>query len=196
MMSLNSILTMVTGIGFVLLIPGPTNTLLLVSGLKNGVVKALPLIIAEACGYTAAIGVWGLSLSTIPVGVFWIQSIIKALCSFYIFYLATKVWSYGRNSYYEDNISFPQMVLASSLNPKALLFVSLFIPTSSFDNINEFIFFTLIFTILLIPIGLLWISLGGLIRRNPSENSLLIIYKILAVILIAFSCVLFLSIFS
>ncbi|WP_340614476.1 hypothetical protein [Xenorhabdus thailandensis] len=59
MILVNSTLTMITGIGFVLLIPGPTNTLLLVSGLKNGVFKASPLIIAEVFGYIMAIGVWG-----------------------------------------------------------------------------------------------------------------------------------------
>ncbi|PHM46533.1 LysE family translocator [Xenorhabdus miraniensis] len=193
MILVNSTLTMITGISFVLLIPGPTNTLLLVSGLKNGVVKASPLIIAEVFGYITAIGIWGISLSTIPKGVHWIPEIIKVLCSFYIFYLATKVWSYGRTSYYEHKISFLQMVLASALNPKAILFVSLFIPKYSFDSINEFAFFILLFIMIVIPIGFLWISLGGAIRKQSSKNLLFIIYRIASVILMVFSCILFLS---
>ncbi len=98
MVLLNSVVTMVAGISLILLVPGPTNSLLLVSGLKKGVLKSSPLIIAEACGYITAIGFWAVLLSTITKNIPSFPEIAKAACSIYIFFLAIKIWSFGQLS--------------------------------------------------------------------------------------------------
>ncbi len=48
-------------VSLVLIMPGPTNTLLLSSGLKVGVRRTRHLVMAEALGYVIAISLWGSS---------------------------------------------------------------------------------------------------------------------------------------
>ena len=49
----------VLGIIIVLIMPGPTNTLLAAAGLRQGVKRAARLAGAELAGYVASISVWG-----------------------------------------------------------------------------------------------------------------------------------------
>ncbi len=50
-------------VALVLIVPGPTNMLLLSSGLMVGLRGTWPLVIAEALGYAVAISLWGFLLS-------------------------------------------------------------------------------------------------------------------------------------
>ncbi|CDL84551.1 hypothetical protein XCR1_1960014 [Xenorhabdus cabanillasii JM26] len=58
MVTFNEWLIMAFYIALVLIIPGPTNTLLLSAGLQKGLSKSFHLILAEAIGYTTAIVIW------------------------------------------------------------------------------------------------------------------------------------------
>jgi len=191
MVLLNSVVTMVAGISLVLLVPGPTNSLLLVSGLKKGVLKSSPLIIAEACGYITAIAFWAVLLSAITKNHPLFPEVAKAVCSMYIFYLAIKIWSFGKLSQSNGNISFFQMVIASVLNPKALLFVTLFIPNGFLSSFNGFLLFSFLFMLVVVPIGFMWISLGGIMKKNISQNIMTLCYKTISLLLITLGCVLF-----
>ncbi|KLF72299.1 LysE family translocator [Klebsiella aerogenes] len=191
MILFNSIMTMAMGISLILLVPGPTNSLLLVSGLKKGILETSPLIIAEACGYITAIVFWTILLSTIGRNIPLFPEILKILCSLYIFYLAIKVWSFGGVAKSNSSISFNQMVIASALNPKALLFVTLFIPANLLSSINGFALFSALFLGIMIPFGFLWVSLGGVIKKISSQNVLGIIYKTISLVLMMLSSILF-----
>ncbi|EKZ5284317.1 lysine transporter LysE [Klebsiella aerogenes] len=191
MILFNSIMTMAMGISLILLVPGPTNSLLLVSGLKKGILETSPLIIAEACGYITAIVFWTILLSTIGRNIPLFPEILKILCSLYIFYLAIKVWSFGEFAKSNNSISFNQMVIASALNPKALLFVTLFIPANLLSSINGFALFSALFLGIMIPIGFLWVSLGGVIKKISSQNVLGVIYKTISLVLMMLSSILF-----
>lgn len=56
-----TLLKMSLYVSLVLIMPGPTNTLLLSSGLKVGVRRTRHLVMAEALGYVIAISLWGSS---------------------------------------------------------------------------------------------------------------------------------------
>lgn len=164
MVLLNSVVTIVAGISLILLVPGPINSLLLVSGLKKGVLKSSPLIIAEACGYIAAIGFWAMLLSIIKKIPLYFRKLLR-LHARSIFFLAIKIWSFGQRTQSNNNISFSHMVIASALNPKALLFVTLLIPKALLSSFNGFVFFVLLFMLVMVPIGFMWVSLGGVIKK-------------------------------
>lgn len=57
---INVFLNVTTGASLILMMPGPTNTLLMTSGYTCGPAKTLPLIATEAFGYSIAISAWGL----------------------------------------------------------------------------------------------------------------------------------------
>ncbi|EFS4232632.1 hypothetical protein AO411_2015985 [Salmonella enterica subsp. enterica serovar Sarajane] len=192
----NSVVTMVAGIGLILLVPGPTNSLLLVSGLKKGVLKSSPLIIAEVFGYITAISFWAVLLSTTTKNTPSFPEVAKAVCSIYIFFLAIKIWSYGQLSRSNNNISFYHMVVASALNPKALLFVTLLIPKKFLCSFNGFLLFVLLFILVMVPIGFMWILLGGVIKKFSSQNVMIFFYKTVSIVLMTLSCILFYTVFE
>ncbi|AJC65845.1 LysE family translocator [Dickeya zeae] len=196
MVLLNSVVTMVAGISLILLVPGPTNSLLLVSGLKKGVLKSSPLIIAEACGYITAIGFWAVLLSTITKNIPSFPEIAKAACSIYIFFLAIKIWSFGQLSQSNNNISFSHMVIASAINPKALLFVTLLIPKNFLSSFNGFLLFVILFILVMVPIGFMWVSLGGVIKKASSQDVMTLCYKTVSIVLMTLGCILFYTAFE
>lgn len=76
-----ALLKMSMYVSLVLIVPGPTNTLLLSSGLKVGLRGTWPLVIAEALGYAIAISVWGFFLAAFAAGRPWLYDVVKLASS-------------------------------------------------------------------------------------------------------------------
>ncbi|WP_186157154.1 LysE family translocator [Burkholderia gladioli] len=170
-----ALMKMVMYVSLVLVVPGPTNTLLLSSGLKVGLRGTWPLVIAEALGYTVAISVWGFFLCTFAATRPWLYDAVKLASSAYIFYLAVKMWT--RSRVMEDlsirPISFRDQFVATLMNPKALLFASTLFPIEAFRSSQVYFTAFALFLVVLAPIGLGWSCLGGLItsRRACAERT-------------------------
>ncbi|MES2069986.1 MAG: LysE family transporter [Pseudomonadota bacterium] len=154
---------MILSIASVLVVPGPTNTLLLISGTTRGVRRSVHMIGVELIGYCIAISIWGTYLNIASASNPWIPHVVKFLCAVYIGYLALKFWretvpaleTIPRTARPVD------LFFATLLNPKGLIFASVIFPPSTFTELKGFAQSLSLFACLAIPIGMGWICLGA-----------------------------------
>jgi threonine/homoserine/homoserine lactone efflux protein len=152
------------------MVPGPTNTLLLSSGLKVGVRRTLPLVAAEALGYISSISLWGFFLLSFAAGAPWLLNAVKLLCSGYILWLAIKMWTQSRvlDERVAGPVSVREIFMVTVMNPKALLFASTLFPLEAFQSAEYFAWALIAFLLILTPIGIAWSCLGGLLTSRKS----------------------------
>jgi threonine/homoserine/homoserine lactone efflux protein len=162
MPTLQVMLKMALYVSLILATPGPTNTLLLSSGIKVGFRRSSPLLVAEASGYGFAISLWGFFLATFAATRPWLYDALKLGSSAYIFYLALQLW---KSPHFEDiqsgTIGFRDMFVATTMNPKALLFATAIFPPQAFVLVP-------FFTALAVTIGSMWLTLGGALTARRS----------------------------
>jgi threonine/homoserine/homoserine lactone efflux protein len=165
-----ALLWMAFYVSLVLIVPGPTNTLLLSSGLKVGWRGTLPLVVAEALGYALAISLWGVALLSFAQTRPWLMDAVKLLSAAYILWLAFKMWGKSRTLHTETGrpVSFRDVFIATLMNPKALLFASTMFPLEAFRSAEYLLQALLVFVIVVGPIGIAWSHLGGLITAQRS----------------------------
>nr|WP_177318127.1 LysE family translocator [Burkholderia ubonensis] len=168
MPTLDAMLKMSFYVSLVLIVPGPTNTLLLSAGLKAGIRDTWPLVASEAAGYVIAISMWGFFLHALAAGNNWMLIGIKLLSSGFIFYLAVKMWTKGPKLHdlARGPVSKRDLFFATLMNPKALLFASTLFPLAAFRSVSQFAIAIGVFLVVLVPIGVGWSSLGGLLTSN------------------------------
>lgn len=191
MLRQDTLLTMSFYIALVLIVPGPTNTLLLSSGLTVGMRRTLPLVFAEALGYVIAISLWGFFVISLATSRPWLLVTIKLLSSVYILWLAIKMWTKSPSVRNPEKglVSFPDVFVATLMNPKALLFASTLFPFEAFKSIRNFTYTVLVFLIVLAPIGVGWSRLGGLLtsRRSWAAHTSTFL-RFASLVLVMFSC--------
>ncbi|HHK2215113.1 TPA: LysE family translocator [Pseudomonas aeruginosa] len=153
----------------ILVVPGPSNTLLLSAGFHFGSLRAAPFILLEALGYSLSISAWGWVLARLSESNPWIISLTKALCALYVALLAVKTWNASIRSAGTGNFRrWPLHLFVATLsNPKALIFASVIFPGKAFlDFWNNYTISLLAFLVVLAPIGMLWVGLGAGIRKG------------------------------
>ncbi|AWV05200.1 LysE family translocator [Burkholderia sp. JP2-270] len=169
MPTLQMMLKMALYVSLVLATPGPTNTLLLSSGIKVGFRQSSPLLVAEALGYGFAISLWGFFLTTFATTRPWLYDALKLGSSAYIFYLALQLW---KSPHLEDiqsgTIGFRDMFVATSMNPKALLFATAIFPPQAFVLVPFYFCSIAVFTALTVTIGSMWLTIGGVLTARRS----------------------------
>ena len=124
-----SFLTFFLATYFLLAVPGPTNTLLATSGAAIGIARSLHLLVAELAGYLLAIALLRLALgplvSDIPVAAL----VLRVAVTVYILGLAFMLWRVNTRELRDGAaVTFGQVLLATLLNPKALVFAFLLQP--------------------------------------------------------------------
>ncbi|WP_455809708.1 LysE family translocator [Pseudomonas koreensis] len=174
----------------ILIVPGPTNTLLLSAGLRLGLRRALPLVGAEAAGYSLSILLWGTLLLTLAAGRPWLIDGLKYLCALYLLWLAFKIWQSNTIKAGERHcsVSGVEVFIATLLNPKAFLFASTVFPLTAFQSTEQFTGYLVAFLLVLVPIGSLWACMGHLLTlSNAWSIHSGMFLRTAAVILILFS---------
>ncbi|POR48768.1 threonine/homoserine/homoserine lactone efflux protein [Paraburkholderia eburnea] len=151
------------GVLLVLVMPGPTNTLLATAGLASGFRRSARLTLAESCGYLIAISFWGMSLATLGQSLPWLPVVIRAGSALYIAYLAMRLW----NAKLEladgahNVIDMRDLFFATLLNPKAILFGGTIFPKAAFASGVPWLEAMGLFLAVVFPVGLLWIGIGA-----------------------------------
>lgn len=159
----------------VLLVPGPTNTLLLQSGIAKGLNgSSLRLIAAEWSAYIIQITAWGLVIGLLGADYSWVTSAVKVFAMCFLLYISLRLWF----SVAQDlsaplvTVSAGELFVATLTNPKGLFFVSFVAPPGTFLSLSEYLSFMALFSFVLIPVGIVWVSLGAYFKHNlPSRLS-------------------------
>jgi threonine/homoserine/homoserine lactone efflux protein len=171
MFSTNVLFHMTAGFFLVLLVPGPTNTLLLSSGIKFGVSRSAYLVAAETLGYLTAISSWGFFLLELSRVTPALVGGIKIACALYIAYLAIDMWRSNQTVKNEEHkrMTFRSMYCATLLNPKAILFASGIFPLEAFSSINGFFISVTCFVFTLVPVAIGWLWLGSTLKGGQNS---------------------------
>ncbi|MBW7981719.1 LysE family translocator [Enterobacillus tribolii] len=176
--------------GLILIIPGPTNTLLFSSGAATGLHKTLRLIAAEVCGYLLAIGCWGYALLQLAASYTWLAPALKIIAAIYVIYLALKVWTFNGAVAAKPNITLKNVFITTLVNPKAFLFASYILPAGTFTRLSACIPVMSAFVAVLIPVSLLWCLLGSLFypgAHGRKKSSPVLIFRTASLALCVFS---------
>ena len=152
----------------ILLTPGPTNTLLASSGILVGLRKSLLLIPAEAVGYIIAITAWGMLIGKVSATLPLLPIFLKLLSAAYIVFLAIKLWRTANQDVVlnQPTIRPKELLCATLLNPKALLFASAIFPAAAWKSQDIYMAHMSTFVGLILPIALFWISVGAMLATN------------------------------
>lgn len=152
----------------ILLTPGPTNTLLASSGIQVGLRKSLLLIPAEAIGYILAISAWGMLIGKVSATLPLLPTFLKLLSAGYILFLAIKLWRTANQEVVlnQPTIRPRELLCATLLNPKALLFASAIFPTTAWQSQEIYVVHMSSFVGMILPIALFWISVGAVLATN------------------------------
>lgn len=161
----------VLGAALILVVPGPTNTLLLTAGYLRGIRRALPLVVAEMVGYGLAISAWGFCLYAMALRYPWVMAVAKLGCALFIAALAYRM---GCKPLLGDDrtatpITFRGLFTATLLNPKALLFATAVFPREVYDLPGLYGYALAAFWLTIAPIGLVWIWLGQCVQRSATS---------------------------
>ncbi|WP_454689402.1 LysE family translocator [Achromobacter aloeverae] len=163
MFSFPDALLLSLGIAVVLVMPGPTNTLLAAAGLRQGVRRAARLTMAELAGYMVAITLWGVFLNQAARRFPWLPMATRMVCGVYVAWLAVNMWrsAVALPTAERREIGLRTLFVATLLNPKAALFAGTLFPAVAFATVPAYLEAMAIFAILLLPIGLAWIAFGA-----------------------------------
>lgn len=152
----------------ILLTPGPTNTLLASSGIQVGLRQSLLLIPAEAVGYIIAITAWGMLIGKVSATFPLLPTFLKLMSAAYIIFLAIKLWRTANQDVVlnQPTIRPKELLCATLLNPKALLFASAIFPAAAWKSQDIYLAHMGTFVALILPIALFWISVGAMLASK------------------------------
>ncbi|MGY3027721.1 threonine/homoserine/homoserine lactone efflux protein [Pseudomonas lurida] len=162
-------LSAMSALGLLLLMPGPTNTLLLRSGLLTGFRRAWPLSLLECLAYLLQISFWGYLLSHLGDSAPWGLKLVQFASVCYLIRTSYLLWcnpDETLKSAPEARVSRLHFFLLTLINPKGLLIVSFIVPMQTFADLSLYMQFVAQFTLVVIPVGCTWVLFGARIKRG------------------------------
>ncbi|MEQ1111976.1 LysE family translocator [Acinetobacter johnsonii] len=157
----------------VLMIPGPTNALLASSAHQQGLAKTSLLVPAELFGYFYAINLWALLIHLSTPTWPYLIDLLHALGAVYVFWLAFHLWKSSHLEKHNQRFTSirPKQLFFSTLkNPKAVLFAAGIFPYEAWDNPTNFFLVFAVFSLVLLPTALFWMSFGRAILSGESKQ--------------------------
>ena len=172
----------------ILATPGPTNTLLAISGASAGFRRSLIMVPAELGGYVTAILLVGLVVGPAlsQPGPF---VAVRAVITLYLAYLSIRLWRLPPPELRAARGVVPRDVLVTTLlNPKASIFALAIVPMQS----AGWPYYLAGFCALLVPMSLLWIGIGIAMRRGLfTVDASALVNRIGAAVIAAFAVAVF-----
>lgn len=145
-------------IAALLLTPGPSNTLMALSGAQAGLRRTVPLIPVELIAYlivVAPLAIWGReSLAGWPL----LAQAIRIGAALWIFRLALKLWRIPDSGSAQTGVTAQRLFVTTLLNPKALIVGLLLLPSGADP---AFPLHMLLFAASIAMVALLWAGLGA-----------------------------------
>ncbi|MNU30440.1 cysteine/O-acetylserine exporter [compost metagenome] len=175
-----------SAIVILLAVPGPTNSLLFLSGAERGFRPSLKLLLGEAAGYLSVI----IPLVTAAAPFFDSHPVaaaaLKLAAAAWIAVLALKLWRRRPSDPGTSPVTVMGIYITTLLNPKACVIGLTIMPAGSLSDILPWIAF---FLLMLATIAACWIGAGALAvqvgasRFDPTR----VLSRIAATLLLGFS---------
>lgn len=148
-----------------LMMPGPTNTLLATAGASVGISRSLHLLGAELCGYLVAITLLRLVLGPIVAEIPVAGVVLRLAVTFYVLHLASMLWR-GRPQERRDAapVRFGHVLLTTLLNPKAIIFAFVLLPLPA--GMLELAPWLALLALQIVTAGIAWIAFGVTLGRS------------------------------
>ena len=180
-----------------LAIPGPTNSLLFVSGMSHGFRASLNLILAEVGAYFISISSLVLGLEPVTRTYSTVPQLLRVACSIYLIHLAIRLWrSGGQKTQDSHPITVRRVFFTTLMNPKNLIFAFGIFPTPS-AGAGELLPYLAGFSVICTVVASGWIAAGALIQSNAAQRIHLgWVYRGEAFLLAGFAIVIFVSAYS
>lgn len=181
----------------VLAIPGPTNSLLFVSGMSRGFRASLNLILAEVGAYLISISSLVLVLEPVTRTYPTVPQLLRVACSIYLIHLAIRLWRSGGQKIQDSHpITVRRVFFTTLMNPKNLIFAFGIFPIPSAGS-GELLPYLAGFSAICTVVASGWIAAGALIQSNAAKRIHLgWVYRGEAFLLAGFAIVIFVSAYS
>jgi len=149
----------------VLIVPGPTNSLLWASGALRGLRASLPLLAAELGGYLIGVSSWRLLGEGLLKAAPQLGAVLKLVAAAYLVFLGWKLWRHAAEAAAGPRAVGPlQVFTITLLNPKGAVFAfGLFPPFASAAAALPYL---ALFAATVPTIGSLWIAFGHSVRST------------------------------
>lgn len=149
----------------ILLMPGPTNTLIALASTQVGFRRALNLLPAEICGYLSAVlpiaYLGTMLLERFPK----ISPLLHLASASWVMWIAINLWRQSVADIQLRQVNFWQVFVTTFLNPKALLFgLVLLQPTSD----AAFPLRLALFGSSICAVALIWLGIGSIAAPVPT----------------------------
>lgn len=166
-----------------LLTPGPTNTLILLAGAERGLSGALRLIPAELAGYFLTVLplalVGATALEALPA----LRVAVTLAAALWVAVLAVRLWRLP--GAVGGVVSARALVTTTALNPKALIFGLVLLPSPDRLGWNLALFAGLV-----VLVAVFWATVGAVLHGSDQPRAMLGLRRLASVILAAMSLLL------
>jgi threonine/homoserine/homoserine lactone efflux protein len=154
----------------VLAVPGPTNSLLFVSGATRGFRVSAPLILAELGAYLISISFLVFVIEPATRAHSTISQLLRVLCSIYLAQMAVWLWRSGEQKAPASHpITFHRVFLTTLVNPKNLIFAFGIFPLPSAES-NEMFPSLVSFSAICTAAASGWIAAGALLHSTGAHK--------------------------
>ena len=148
-----------------LLTPGPTNSLVLLAGAERGWPGALRLVPAELSGYLLTVLPLALMGTTLLVDHQALRMAVTLAAAVWVAALAVKLWQVPGSAGSRLSIGGRALFVTTALNPKALIFGLVLLPSPDRLAANLALFAGLV-----VLAALLWAGIGAALRGGGSDQ--------------------------
>ena len=168
-----------------LLTPGPTNTLILLAGAERGLQGALRLIPAELAGYFLTVLPLALLGAAALDGLPALRVAVTLAAALWVAVLAVRLWHLPEADPAARAVSARALVTTTALNPKALIFGLVLLPSPDRLGWNLALFAGLVALV-----ALFWAAVGAGLGGAGQPRTMLVLRRLASVFLAAMSLVL------
>ncbi|SCW30602.1 Threonine/homoserine/homoserine lactone efflux protein [Pseudomonas sp. NFACC52] len=153
----------------VLLVPGPTNSLLFQVGMSRGLnTLSMRFVAAEWLAYVIQMTMWGVFIDLLITDHSWVVIATKIFAVCFLFYISLKLWFSVKDHapVAMTGVAVADLFVATLTNPKGLFFVSFVAPVGTFLSLDNWLSFISLFSAIIFPVGLVWIAAGAFCGRK------------------------------
>lgn len=152
-----SVTAFISAIVILLAVPGPTNSLLFLSGAERGFRPSLKLLLGESLGYLSVIVPLAVAAAPFFAANPNAANVLKLIAAAWIMYLAVKLWHRPVAAAGSSSVTVRGIFVTTLLNPKAIIIGLTIMPAGTFLHVLPWLS---LFLALLFLIALCWIGAG------------------------------------